>query len=98
VGSILEFAAASPAEIERNLMDFAKYYGADWIAMVLSVASLWMLGSRKRSGFVMMAVGNAAWIIYGVMAKNLPVVISNAVFVVLNLRGYVKWLHTPEKS
>jgi hypothetical protein len=79
-------------------MEIARYYGSDWAAMVLSVVSLWMLGSRRRSGFVLMAVGNAAWIVYGIMAQNLPVIISNAVFVVLNLRGYVKWLHTPEKS
>jgi hypothetical protein len=79
-------------------MNLTQYYGSDWIAMLLSVASLWMLGSRKRSGFVTMAVGNAAWIIYGVMANNLPVVISNAVFVVLNLRGYINWTHTSEKT
>jgi hypothetical protein len=79
-------------------MELARYYGADWIAMVLSVASLWMLGSRKRNGFVIMAVGNAAWIIYGALAGNLPIIISNIIFVVLNLRGYFNWSHTSEKT
>jgi hypothetical protein len=80
-------------------MEITKYYGSDWIAMVLSVASLWMLGSRRRTGFIWMVVGNAAWIIYGIMADcNLPVIISNAVFAALNLRGYMNWLHTPEKA
>jgi hypothetical protein len=79
-------------------MGLFTYYGSDWIAMVLSVVSLWMLGSRMRNGFVLMAAGNAAWIIYGILAHNLPVIISNAVFVVLNVRGYVNWLHSSEKK
>jgi hypothetical protein len=79
-------------------MNLTQYYGSDWIAMILSVASLWILGNRNRSGFVTMAVGNVAWVIYGVMANNLPVIISNTIFVALNLRGYFNWSHTPEKT
>lgn len=59
--------------------------------MLVSVASLWMLGSRRRGGFVVMIAGNGAWMVYGIMAANLPVILSNVVFAILNLRGYMNW-------
>jgi hypothetical protein len=75
-----------------------QYYGADWMAMFLSVASLWMLGSRKRSGFIIMVIGNAAWMAYGLMAANVPMILSNVVFAFLNLRGYRNWCDKPQEA
>ena len=75
-----------------------EYYGSDWAAMVLSVASIWMLGSRQRSGFIVMVIGNTAWTVYGLLVMNLPVIISNVIFAALNLRGYYKWSHSPQKQ
>jgi hypothetical protein len=79
-------------------MGMTQYYGADWIATVLSVASVWMLGSRRRNGFLVMIAGNGAWMAYGLLAPNVPIILSNVVFAVLNLRGYMSWCDKPQEA
>ena len=68
-----------------------KYYGVDWIGTVFTLAAIYMLGSRQRNGFVIMIFGNLSWIALGVFINSLAMILSNVIFIAMNIRGFVKW-------
>jgi hypothetical protein len=38
------------------------YYGIDWLAMLLTVLAIYLLGNKARYGFVLMILGNVCWV------------------------------------
>jgi nicotinamide riboside transporter PnuC len=68
------------------------YYGIDWFAMVLSLYSAYLLGNKKKSGFVFFAISNVLWIILGVYFMfSYGMAIGNFVFFLMNIRGFFEW-------
>jgi hypothetical protein len=68
------------------------YYGLDWLGMVLSLLAVYQLGNKKRIGFITFILGNAVWVFLGLSLMNsLGVAVGNAIFLVMNARGYLKW-------
>lgn len=67
------------------------YFGVDWIAMVLTFVAIYLLGNKSRHGFLVMMCGNACWTLVGVLTSSLAMILANAVFLGMNLRGYVRW-------
>lgn len=41
---------------------FLNYYGADWVAMALSLSAVYLLGNRARIGFLVFAMANTVWV------------------------------------
>lgn len=68
-----------------------QYYGVDWAATILTFLAIYLLGEKKRSGFVFMIAGNAAWLVLGWLTQSAAMLIANFGFFVLNMRGLVKW-------
>ena len=68
-----------------------KLYGLDWLAMVLSLVALGLLGRRNRYGFVTFMAANLSWIAAGLLLNNLAICLGNLVFLGCNLRGYWSW-------
>jgi len=68
-----------------------KYYGLDWAAMGFTFLSLYRLGSGKRDGFIFGLLANVCWAAFGVMAESIANPIANAIFLSMNLRGYIRW-------
>lgn len=68
-----------------------KYYGTDWLAIVLTFLSLYLLGQQKRAGFIYGLLANIAWLTFGMLAQSIANMVANAVFSFLNIRGFVKW-------
>lgn len=67
------------------------YYGLDWVAMMASLAFLFLIGNKKRYGFIIYTIANIAWIVVNYMAGIWPGVILNIIMIGLNARGYLKW-------
>lgn len=67
------------------------YWGIDWIAMTLSFTAVWMLGNKRRGGFLVFAAANLTWVVVGVWAHSVGIALGNLVFLASNLRGYVRW-------
>ena len=70
---------------------------ADWIASVATVGGALMtgvnLGTRVTGwGFVVFAVGSAAWIVAGLEGDELSVVITDGILLVINLFAVWRWL------
>jgi hypothetical protein len=68
-----------------------RHWGVDWVAIALTFTSLYRLGNRKRDGFAFGMAANLAWAVFGVLVLSLATVGANAVFLALNIRGWVRW-------
>lgn len=68
-----------------------KYYGVDWILLILSVINLWLLGNGKKFGFIIGVVSNIFGIIFGIMIESYASPAMNIMFMIMNIRGYLKW-------
>ena len=72
------------------------HYGLDWLAMALTFVAIHLLGDKRRSGFGVMIVGNVSWIAVGFTSASVAMIVANAVFIAMNVRGFVKW--TPQAA
>lgn len=74
------------------MIDIFKYYGLDWIAMLLSVIAMVLLGNKVKWGFAFFMLANVTWILLGFLLLNsYAIVLGNIVFLITNTRGFIKW-------
>jgi len=64
----------------------------DLIAGFLELCGIYLLGSKKRLGFILNAIACFLWIYVAVVRDiyGLLLVVVPAIF--LNLRGFIKWI------
>lgn len=74
------------------------YYGLDWLGMCGTFFAIYLIGEKKRHGFLFGVTGNIAWMAFGILAASTANVIANIIFMTLNIRGYLKWQHTTIKN
>jgi len=67
------------------------YYYLDWMAISMSFAALRLLGNKSRWGFLCFVCANLCWLVVGWMAGSFGIVIGNALFLVMNTRGFALW-------
>ena len=82
------------------MSDFLRYWGLDWLAMALSLFSVYLLGNKNRVGFLVFAAANSTWIFLGLTwMTSLGIAVGNTVFLFMNIRGFVNWKRTePDKQ
>lgn len=74
------------------MTDLLKYYGLDWIAMLLSVIAMILLGNKVKWGFTFFMLANVTWILLGlILLKSYAIVLGNLIFLITNTRGFLKW-------
>lgn len=71
--------------------DITRYLGVDWLAMVVTLLGIYLLGNKDRKGFVVMVTANSCWIVVGVLAGSIAMIFANIVFLSMNIRGLIKW-------
>lgn len=70
---------------------FGQYYGLDWLAMITSFLFMYLIGSKKRSGFIFGLINAIAWGYVNYLAHIWPGIIVNIALIILHVRGYLKW-------
>ena len=74
------------------MSDVFKYYSLDWIAMLLSVLAMLLLGNKVKWGFVLFMLANMTWIVLGfLILHSYAIVLGNIIFLITNARGFLKW-------
>jgi hypothetical protein len=74
------------------MTDLLKYYGLDWIAMLLSVIAMILLGNKVKWGFTLFMLANITWILLGfLLLHSYAIVLGNIIFLITNTRGFLKW-------
>jgi len=73
------------------------HYGIDWIAMSMSLYAAYLLGQKKKFGFIIFAISNSLWIILGMFfMSSYGMAIGNFAFLLINVRGFINW-HREER-
>jgi hypothetical protein len=81
------------------MTDLFKYYGLDYVAMIMSLIAILLLGNKVKWGFVSFMFTNAAWITLGViLLHSYALIIGNTIFLITNTRGFIKWNQTKNKE
>lgn len=78
--------------------DLLRFYGIDWVAMALSLYAVYLLGNRNKWGFVSFIISNALWVYVGYLTGSYAIAIGNFVFLLMNSRGYLKWVRESRAS
>jgi presenilin-like A22 family membrane protease len=68
-----------------------------WPAMVVTVVSAWMVASqrtwKRNEGFWLFLFSNILWVVWGIHARAIAVVLLQVCLAVLNFRGVFKTSH-----
>lgn len=67
------------------------YYGVDWLAMALTLIAIYYIGNKSKSGFLLMILGNIAWIALGFLSQSLAMILANILFAAMNIRAVYLW-------
>ena len=74
------------------MMEYVRqYYGLDWVATCISVASIYYVGDSRRVGFTLGMIGALLWAGFNVMAHSVAGTLLNVLLFGLFFRGYMKW-------
>jgi hypothetical protein len=69
-----------------------RYYGIDWLSMLLSILAMVLLGNKAKWGFILFAFANLTMIIMAFyLLQSFALVAGNAIFLIINTRGFLKW-------
>ena len=60
-----------------------QYKGSDWAAMVFTFLSLYLLGNKSRTGFVMGIIANVFWFSYGYLTGSVANMFCSSVVIYL---------------
>ncbi len=71
--------------------DAFQYYGVDWFVMLTVFAGIFLLGDRKRTGFIVGMLSAATGIVFSYQIGSVANGISSLVLLGLYLRGYMHW-------
>lgn len=81
------------------MTDLFKYYGLDWLAMILSVTAMILLGNKIKWGFSFFMLANVTWVLLGIfLLYSYAIVIGNIIFLITNMRGFLKWSKPAENK
>lgn len=72
-------------------------YGIDWLATIFGLTGVYLLGSRKRYGFLVMMAASSSWFAVGILIGSIPLMIGSVVFFVLHVRGWFMWRRQAER-
>ena len=68
-----------------------KYYGVDWAAMVSTFLWIYYTSEKKSICFIFAIIASIMWWLFGYLTESIASMIANAIFILLNIRGYLKW-------
>lgn len=64
----------------------------DWLAGILELLAVWLVGNKRKIAFLVGFAGNVAWFIYVLWEGHTYGLLLVCVPVAgINLRNYVKW-------
>ncbi len=70
---------------------FIKFYGIDILAMFITFTGIYLIGNKKRYGFIIALIGNLIWVILGFWIQSVGLIFANIVIILIYIRNYIKW-------
>ncbi|MBD3288378.1 hypothetical protein GF337_06200 [candidate division KSB1 bacterium] len=78
-------------ETLKTFFTFSDYYGFDYLTATCVMIAMFLLGSKNKSGFILYCVASTSGIVFAILAKSPPIVLTNIVMIIINVRGLSKW-------
>ena len=70
-----------------------KFYGLDWVVMLLNLYSYYLIGNKKKFGFILGVIGCIAGLLmFILMTVSIPMILMYICFGILNIINYKKWM------
>lgn len=63
----------------------------DWIGNIFLIIGLWMVGDKKRAGFIFSIIGESIYVYYSYQYKLWGLLFICIIFGLLAIRGWYKW-------
>ena len=63
----------------------------DWLGFGLILSGNWLIGSKNKFGFILVAVGSLIWVYLALGIPNYALVAINFSGAIFMLRGWLKW-------
>lgn len=63
----------------------------DWLGFGLILFGNWLIGSKKRAGFIWVAIGSLIWVGIAVTIKNYALAALNVSGALFMFRGWYNW-------
>ena len=71
--------------------DALQYYGVDWLIMLTVFAGIFLLGNKRREGFLIGMISALFGLIFSFQIGSIANTIASVVLLGLYLRGYLAW-------
>lgn len=69
-----------------------QYYGIDWVITLTGFTAIFLLGDKKREGFILGMIASLFGLIFSIQVGSIANGISSTVLFALYGRGYVRWI------
>ena len=76
----------------------SKFYGSDWVGMAGNLLGVWYLSKQRKRGFLFGSIGCIGWLIFGVLTGSAPSVVSNLIYIGINVKGWRDWRNAPPQN
>lgn len=63
----------------------------DYLAMVLSIGAMILLGRKRVSGWLVQLLGAFLWLVWGLSVSVYSLVVFDVVIIVFSVLGYLEW-------
>lgn len=86
-------------EILEQIKHYAlQYYGIDWIITLTVFAGIFLLGDKKKLGFIIGMISTAFALVFSFQIGSIANGVTAIILFSLYLRGYIKWMKPNEKT
>lgn len=72
-------------------VDLFSYYGLDWLSMLLGFYGMWLLGKKRKVGFVFTVLGMVSALSVALLAQQYGFIFANIIMMILSARNYIMW-------
>jgi len=63
----------------------------DWIAAILTLAGVYIIGCKNRWGFIICIFSGIVWCVVAIEAKLYGIILGYAPLIVINVINFIKW-------
>lgn len=78
-------------------LDLFNYYGLDWIAMSCGFLGMWLLGKKRKIGFLFSGISATFALAVSFIAIQYGFIVANLIMIAIAIRNYRLW-YLEEKS
>lgn len=70
----------------------------DWIAGAFELIGLWLIGNKRKVGFICNFIGCSVWVYVAIDSKLHGLLLVVVPAIIINLRNYYRWRNNEKKD